>query len=238
MTKILSLVKTRPGTSPEAFRAYWRGPFLNSILELEGLKKGLVKITHNHTLPLVIRDDFTVSPWAGFSEMWFDSRQDGDAFLNNRGLPALLASHSGVIAEIVHLHCTELPTWELGVENPPLKLMAFFHPSRAMTRAQSQDYWTNKHVAVGSALSNPKRFCPRYVQNHTLPDYHNAKPEYDFAGGPELWFFSKDDALKLFAESDKLEELRVDEAKFSDRASTVALITDDTPVYSRAAGLI
>jgi hypothetical protein len=238
MTKILSLIKTRPGVSPEALREYWRGSFLHSILELDHVKKSLVKATHNHTFPLVIRDDFPVSPWAGFSEMWFDRREDGESFLNHPGLPSLLASHSGVVAEVVHLHCTELPTWDLGIENPPIKMMAFFHPSRTMTRAQSQDYWANKHVPVGLALNNPKRFCPRYVQNHTLPDYHNAKPEYDFAGGPELWFYSKEDALKLFSETDKLGELQADEAKFSDRAATVALMTDDQPVYSRTAGFI
>jgi hypothetical protein len=238
MTKIISLVKTHPGITAEAFREYWRGPFLHSILDLEDLTKSVVKITHNHTLPLVIRDDFAVSPWAGFSEIWFDGREDGDRLLNHPALPAVLASHSEVVAEVVHLHCTELPTWDLGVENPPIKLMAFFHPSSTMTRAQSQDYWQNKHVAIGTALQNPQRFCPRYVQNHTLPDYHNAKPEYDFAGGPELWFYSRDAALKLFGETDKLAELQADEAKFSDRASTVALMTDEQAVYSRVAGYI
>jgi hypothetical protein len=103
-------------------------------------------------------------------------REDGDSFLDHPGLATVLESHSRVVAELVHLHCTELPTWDLGVENPPVKMMAFFHPSRTMTRAQSQDYWTNKHVAIGMALNNPQRFCPRYVQNHTLPDYHNATP--------------------------------------------------------------
>src|ERR1700728_2931664 len=133
MTKIVSLVKTRPGTSPEAFREYWRGPFLNSILDLEGLTKSVVKITHNHVLPLVIRDDFPISPWAGFSEMWFDERGDADGFLNHPALPGVLASHSLLVAEVLHLHCTELPTWDVGVDSPPLKMMAFFLPSRNMT---------------------------------------------------------------------------------------------------------
>jgi uncharacterized protein (TIGR02118 family) len=238
MTKIVSLVKTRPGTSAEAFREYWRGPFLNSILDLGDLRKSVVKIVHNHAFPLVIRDDFPISPWAGFSEMWFDGRGDGDGFLNHPGLPAVLASHSALVAEVLHLHCSELPTWDLGVDSPPLKMMAFFLPSRNITRAQSQDYWTNKHVAIASALNNPKRFCPRYVQNHTLLDYHNAAPEYDFAGAPELWFYSKEAALELFSETDHLVELQADEAKFSNRAATVALMTDEQLVYSRTAGCI
>jgi hypothetical protein len=238
MTKIVSLVKTQPGISPQEFRAYWRGPFLHAVLDLKDVKKGVAKVSHNHTFPLVIRADFPVSPWAGFSEVWCDSREDGERLLSHPGLPDLLAAHSAVIADVVHLHCTELPTWDLGMESPPVKMMAFFHPSSAMTRAQSQDYWTNKHVAIGMALNKPHRFCPRYVQNHTLLDYHNPKPEFDFAGAPELWFYSKDAALQLFGETDKLDDLRIDEAKFSDRAATVALMTDDQPVYSRAAGYI
>jgi hypothetical protein len=238
MTKLVSLIKTRAGVDAKTFREYWRGPFLHSLLELGQAKKSVAKVTHNHTFPLVIRADFPVSPWAGFGEMWFDTREEGEAFLGNPGLAGVLASHSAIVSEVVHLHCTELPTWDLGVEHPPIKMMAFFHPSKAMTRAQSQDYWTNKHVAIGTALNNPKRFCPRYVQNHTLPDFHTTKPEYDFAGAPELWFYSQEDALKLFAEVDKLDDLKVDEARFSDRAATVALITDDQPVYSREAGFL
>ena len=176
------------------------------------------------------------TPWGGVGEKWFNGREDAEAFLNHPQLAHVLASHADSVVEVVHLHCTELLTWDLGARSAPLKLMAFFHPSASMNRAQSQDYWTNRHVKIGSALNNPQRFCPRYVQNHTLLDYHNARPEYDFAGCPELWFSSRDAAQQLFSETDKLEELRIDEAKFSDRAATLALMTDEQPVYSRAEG--
>jgi hypothetical protein len=238
MIKIMSLVKTHEGTSLEAFRDYWRGAYLRSILALDGIKAKVVKVTHNHAIPLVLRDDHPATTWAGVGEMWFERQADAEAFLNHPGLAAALASHSNVLTEVVHLPVTELPTWDLGTENPPVKMIAFFHPSAAMNRAQSQDYWTNKHVAVGMELNRPQRFAPRYVQNHVLPDFHAAKPEYDFAGAPELWFYSKEAALQLFGETDKLEELQADEAKFSDRPATVALITDELPVYSRAAGLV
>jgi hypothetical protein len=238
MIKIMSLVKTREGASLEAFREYWRGPYLSSILALDRVKPGVVKVTHNHAIPLVLRDDHPASTWAGVGEMWFDRQADAEAFLNHPGLAGVLASHANVLTEVVQLPCTELPTWDLGAENPPIKMIAFFHPSAAMTRAQSQDYWTNKHVAVGMALNKPQRFAPRYVQNHVLPDFHTADPAYDFAGAPELWFYSKEAALQLFGETDKLEELQADEAKFSDRPSTVALITDELLVYSRTAGLV
>jgi len=238
MFKLISLVKTRPGTRPDIFRDYWRESYLRSLLALPELRSTMIKVTHNHTFPLVIRDDFPMSPWAGFSEIWFDRQSDMTAFLNHPAVLALPASHADVLAEVVHYPCTERLTWDLGVESPPIKMMAFFHPARTKTRAESQYYWTYRHVAIATGLNHPTRFAPRYVQNHVLLDHHTAKPEYDFAGAPELWFYSREAALELFGETDRLLELQADEAQFSDRAATVALMTDDQPVYTQAAGLI
>jgi hypothetical protein len=238
VTKILSLVKSRPGTQPEAFREYWHDAYLRSLLELEGVKGTAVKITHNHAFPMIIRDGWPLPAWAGVGEMWLDEAKDAEVFLNHSNLAEFLASHAEFLPEVIHYPCTELPTWDLGAENPPVKMIAFFQPSAAMTRAESQDYWTNKHVPIGRALQNPTRFAPRYVQNHVLPDFHTINSEYDFAGAPELWFYSKDAALQLFGETDKLEALQADEAKFSNREATIALMTDERPVYSRSAGII
>src|SRR3546814_8023404 len=69
-----------------------------------------------------------------------------------------------------------------------------------MTREQSQHYWTHEHVRVGTTLNDPTPYAPRYVQNHTLPDFHAEKPEYDFAGAPELWFKSEEAARRMFFE--------------------------------------
>jgi hypothetical protein len=235
VTKILSLVKTRDGTSPESFRDYWRDSYLPSLLALRGVKSGVVKVTHNHAFPLPIREDFPPPPWAGVGEIWFDRQSDADSFINHPELPALLAAHAGILAEVVHIPCTELPTWDLGAENLPLKMMAFFRPSKTMTRAQAQDYWTNKHVAVGLALRDSKRYAPKYIQNHVRPEFRAPKPECDFAGAPELWFYSREAALSLFTDTAKLEEFRLDEAKFSDRATTFAVMTDEQCVFARTA---
>jgi hypothetical protein len=105
-----------------------------------------------------------------------------------------------------------------------------------MTREQSQHYWTHEHVRIGSELNDPTRFAPRYVQNHMLPDFHTAKPEYDFAGAPELWFYSEDAAKRIFLEpsASNMEKLAADEAKFSNRKTTISFITDERMVYERA----
>src|SRR3546814_4468396 len=91
-----------------------------------------------------------------------------------------------MMPEISHLLCSELPTWDHGLERASVKMIAFFLPSATMTREQSQHYWTHEHVRVGTTLNDPTPYAPRYVQNHTLPDFHAEKHEYDFAGAPEI----------------------------------------------------
>ncbi|MFA5496250.1 MAG: EthD domain-containing protein, partial [Porticoccaceae bacterium] len=145
------------------------------------------------------------------------------------------ASHSVMIPEVVHLPCWELRAWDNGLEKPTVKLMAFFHPADGMSRRESQYYWTNKHIEVGSKLNDPIRYAPRYVQNHVLPEYHATNPAYDFAGCPELWFYSTEAARKLFSETDPVnqDKLVADEVKFSNRQKTLPFVTDEVLVYER-----
>src|SRR3546814_16850785 len=81
-----------------------------------------------------------------------------------------------MMPEISHLLCSELPTWDHGLERASVKMIAFFLPSATMTREQSQHYWTHEHVRVGTTLNDPTPYAPRYVQNHTLTDFHHEKP--------------------------------------------------------------
>jgi hypothetical protein len=239
MTKVLSLVKTAPSVTPDAFRKYWAQDYLMSLFEVPGVRERISRVVHNHVVPLAIREDpdFREGEWAGFSETWFDSREDAEAFLTNPAVAKAIASHAKVMPSVVHLHCTELPIWDTGLAQASVKMIAFFHPSASMTREQSQHYWTHEHVRIGSALNDPTRYAPRYVQNHMVSGYHTANPEFDYAGAPELWFSSKDAAQRMFREmsSESLEKLAEDEAKFSDRKKTISFITDEQSVYSRSA---
>src|SRR3546814_19796752 len=96
-----------------------------------------------------------------------------------------------------------------------------------MTREQSQHYWTHEHVRVGTTLNDPTPYAPRYVQNHTLPDFHAEKPEYDFAGAHDLWFKSEEAARRMFFEAKNLDLPAADETKFSYRSPQAILVNDD-----------
>lgn len=235
MLKLMTLVKASPKLDRAAFRAYWADKYLPSILETpEG--RSIVRVVHNHAMPLHIRDDddFVMEGWSGVGETWFESRADADAYLASPDVRAAVESHADALPEVVDLLVREQPTWDNGLEKSTVKMMAFFHPSARMTREQSQHYWTHSHVPVGRKLNDPTPYAPRYVQNHVLPDFHTANPDYDFAGSPVLWFKSEDSAQRMFFEAKNLDLLAEDEAKFSDRKKTVQLVTDEQEVYARA----
>jgi hypothetical protein len=237
MTKVMSLVKASGFSNSSEFRDYWADDYLASILNTARMDQKITRVVHNHVVPVGIRDDaeFHTGDWAGVGETWFETAQGANEFLGSRAVAKAIAAHAPFLPEVVHLHCKELPQWDLGLETPSLKLIAFFHSSPIMTREQSQQYWTHEHVRIASALNDPTRYAPRYVQNHTLLDYHTVNPEHDFVGAPELWFHSEAAAQKLFREMDgsRMDELVADEAKFSDRKRTVSLITDEHLVYSK-----
>src|SRR3546814_15907732 len=76
------------------FRAYWAGRYLQSVLAAPEAR-GIVRIVHNHAVPLHIRDDDQISEggWAGVGETWFQTRTDAAAFLASSHVHAAAASH-------------------------------------------------------------------------------------------------------------------------------------------------
>ena len=235
MAKILTLFKTRPGIPEPAFRDYWANDYTAAVLALTTLRSSIRRIVHNHGMPLRIREDaeLPVPDWAGIAETWLDSDDAARAFMAETGSAAWGARHREVFEDIVHYPCREVEIWNSGVERPSVKMLAFFNPSAAMTREQSQRYWNVEHVAVGGRLMNPRQYAPRYVQNHVWLDHHSADPRLDFAGCPELWFNSPAAAVALFTETgdENREKLAEDEAVFSDRASTLMMVTDEVVVH-------
>src|SRR3546814_10556812 len=79
------------------------------------LARGIVRIVHNHAVPLHIRDDDQISEggWAGVGETWFQNRTDADAFLASSHVHAAEASHAQMMPEISHLLRSEEHTSEL-----------------------------------------------------------------------------------------------------------------------------
>lgn len=233
--KIITLFKLQPGIDDGQFRRYWREDYLPSVLSLPEAEDAIDRIDFNHSVPLTIREDMQmpVPEWAGVSEIWLDSETAGLALLSALDAPAFQSKHGAVFCQTVSMPCREMELWNDGLETPTVKLMAFFLPAATMTRTESQHYWTHDHVRAGAELTDPRKYAPRYVQNHVLADHHNDNPRLDFAGCPELWFYSRESAVALFTEpgEENMAKLAEDEAVFSDSAKSVALVTDQETVY-------
>src|SRR3546814_16710322 len=93
MLKLMTLVKASPTFDHAGFRDYWAGRYLPSILAATEAR-GIVRIVHNHAVPLHIRDDDQLSEggWAGVSATWFKNRPDAAAFFATRHVPPTEAS--------------------------------------------------------------------------------------------------------------------------------------------------
>lgn len=234
MAKLMTLVKSSSQLDAQSFRSHWR-EYLEDVLAQPELRAAIQRVVHNHSVPLEIREDaeFAMGEWAGISEIWFDDRADAEVYLASEKLRAINAAHQSWLPAMASMLCHEIPMWDNGLERPTVKMIAFFHPSSTMTRAESQRYWHVDHVRVGGELMAPQRYAPRYLQNHAFLDYHAPDPKLDFAGAPELWFKSAAAAKELFGQSDKLERLAEDEAKFSTMDATVALVTDEEEMFVR-----
>ena len=67
MGKLVLLLRTAPGVTPEAFATRWRDEFLPALLAQPGVADHLVRAVHHHAVPSGIRADEGVAAdgWAG-----------------------------------------------------------------------------------------------------------------------------------------------------------------------------
>ena len=229
MSKIITLVKSS-GMTRDEFREYWRDVWLPSLLAVPETGDNLVRIVFNHVLPSNIRPDEEVpsDQWAGFAEMWYYDRPSAERFLASPGVQSAIAAHAEAIPEVVHLHVFEIAGWDRGTGKVALKALNLFIPRDGMSRTEAQRYWSDEHLRETTRLGMSQKLS-KYVQNHSFPDHRTADPRYDFAGGPEMWFESMEEAESIFADEALLAELKEDEVKFVDHSLT--LVVEEEDVY-------
>lgn len=232
MSKIMTLIESAPGLGRDAFRDYWRERYLPDLLAIPGIGDDITRIIHNHVQPGTIRDDGNVAPadWSGISEIWFTDRAAAERFLASPAVADLARRHAGALARIVPIHMRAVTMWDHGGDHKAMKAIAFFHANPAMTRAEAQRYWNVDHVAVGAKLGLDRKLS-KYIQNHTVDGFHTVDPALDYIGAPELWFNDIADANSLFADAEKVAELAIDEARFSDKALSIMMIVDEVVVH-------
>lgn len=233
MSKVITLVKNS-GLAPDEFRTYWRDEFLASLLALPEARENLVQVVHNHVLPSSPRGDNNpaLSDWAGAALSWYYDIESAHRFLQSPQVVRVIASHAEVIPEVVHLHVREINGWDLtGGKPAALKMISFFLPRPDSTRAEAQLYWSTHHLRETARLGLSQRLV-KYVQNHTFPDHVNGNPMYNFAGGPEMWFESQEDANEMFADPALLAELKSDEVKITAPDGGMMFLVEEESVFS------
>ena len=231
MTKVVTLIKS-DGMPREEFREHLRSGLYADLMQLPDATHFLAKVVHNVALQAELRPDNDIAPggWAGAIEWWFYDRSGAERFLQSPEVAKCIAAHAERLPEIVNLHVQEVDGWDLCTRKPDLKGLSFFIPRDGVSRAEAQLHWNTHHLRETARLGMSQKLV-KYVQNHTLPDFLTTNPDYNFAGGPEMWFETPDHAQSIFADIELLTELQKDEVKFANHARSIMFLVEEETVF-------
>jgi uncharacterized protein (TIGR02118 family) len=99
-----------------------------------------------------------------------------------------------------------------------------------LTRAEFEEYWTEKHTPLVTSLPETGTLIRRYVQLH-LVDGPDGLPAAPYDGVAEVWVDDMDAVLQLFGSENFTTVVAEDENRFLDREKTVVLIAEETAVF-------
>lgn len=233
MAKLMTLVKARPHLSRDIFALRWRDDFLPRFEELADRHGGLLKAVHNHVLPSEIRasEGLGIAQWSGIGCYYFNHQRDIEALIASPELSALLHEADGPFAEVTHSIVDEVWIYNRDTSLLPIKAFAFFKRRPEFSRKDALHYYQTTHAAVGESINRNRTV--RYVQNHVVDGYVNPDARYDYDGGPEIWFKSREIAMDLYNDRAGMEILGRDEAKFVIRDDLLHFMTDEVVVLDR-----
>jgi hypothetical protein len=233
MIKLMTLVKSSAAVDAAAFKNFWNGEYFEQLFRQPAVKYHLLSAKHNFALPAPIREDTHAgeNQWAGAGCYYFDSRVMVEHLLSSSEYHALLAASQGTMAEVVNLLIDEVWIYNRDKGDLPLKAFAFFKRLPHLSRRQTLEYYQGPHARVGHSVNKGRTL--RYIQNHVLLDYQNPQPQYDYDGGPEIWFKSMDIAMDLYGDREGMETLGRDEAKFIQRNQLVHFLAEEQVIFER-----
>jgi hypothetical protein len=232
MTKIMTLVKSNPKLSAGAFAEAWRSTFLPAILALP-TARNLQKVVHNHVFSADVREGegMASNPWSGLASYYFQSQSDAEALLADPAFQALFEVHGDIFFEVTHLLADEIWIYNHDTSNLPVKMFAFFKCKPHLSRREGLDYYRDTHAAVGASVN--KNRTVRYVQNRVVEGYTNPMANYNYDGGPEIWFKTMDLAMDLLGDREAMDVMTEDEENFVTRSETIHFLTDEHIVFQR-----
>ena len=205
MFKIITILKRKPGMSVEKFQEYWRhshGPlmmkrpevrrYIQSAALLQGYRKGELLFD-------------------GISEVWLDSAEAFEAFLNGPGAAEMSSDEvnfldrSRTVLMPVDVHVAK----DGKIPEGAVKNIEFVNRRQGMALNAFRDYWRNVHGPIASRIPT----VLRYEQNHLKQSAYETGeiPPYD--GLAMTWFASTAD-MKRGAETPVYQITRADEPNF------------------------
>jgi uncharacterized protein (TIGR02118 family) len=227
MIKVFALLPKKPDITTDQFHRHWREVHAPLALRIKTLKR----YVQSHRIPHQI-SGFSVPPYEGVAEVWFDSvetamglrtnpdylagaYQDEPNFIETSGLTFLLTRENVVV-----------PGPTVAKDTPAVKGLFLVKRKPGMSVAEFQEYWRTTHAPL--VLRTPHLL--RYVQCHVLPETYEADTPPAYDGIAELWWPD----LAKFQESWASPELQVeqlnDARNFVDGKTSAALLAEEVRV--------
>lgn len=205
MVKIVAFFKRKPGTSVDAFGAYWRTAHAEIVTRMPGLRR----YAQSHTLASGYRKGEPT--YDGIAELWFDDTQVMRALVQTPEYAAVRADERNFIdlttmdSIITEEHAIkDGPTPPAGVKN-----VAFITRKPGMAIEAFQRYWREVHGPLGASIPVVRR----YVQSHTRRAIYDSgrTPIYD---GVAVTWFDDTHAMRVSAAMPEYARVRADEVNF------------------------
>ena len=110
-----------------------------------------------------------------------------------------------------------------------IKVIVMVKRNPALTPEAFHRHWREVHARLVADTPSFARRIVRYEQNHrTEADY--CRGEVDFDGVAIAWYRSREDMDALFEDPDYLSIIAPDEARLSDQARNVWIVTEEEEV--------
>ena len=110
-----------------------------------------------------------------------------------------------------------------------IKVIVMVKRNPALTPEAFHRHWREVHARLVADTPSVASRIVRYEQNHRTEDDY-ARGEVDFDGVAIAWYRSREDMDALFADPDYQAIVAPDEARLSDSARNVWIVTEEEEV--------
>jgi uncharacterized protein (TIGR02118 family) len=203
MSKIVTLLKRKPGLAVEDFQHHLRTVHGAHLAALPGLRRCV--------LSLPLRQGYARGEllFDAVAEMWFDTADD-----DRVGETARLAAGDGAPALFEQSRTLVLPVTVYAIKDEPapvdpFKQVEFITRRPGMELQAFRDYWRKVHGPIAARMP----VMARYEQNHVADIAYAQGKRPPFDGLAVMWFQSTEE-MKRGAKTPEFAAILADEPNF------------------------